>query len=362
MEKETSSKCRTHGYELEFYCVQCKVKICKACVTLQTKQKHECMFFTDYVTEILGGKIDKLSGTLKESGDVIAKHTTVFIQELPALKKELFGFKKRLEELSKEASVLIDLLGEAKEPGAEKEIIKEGIVKLKAMKIELGDVKVGNISGLEKELDELEKLFLFLLNLKDSFAALKGEFQTLKKQIEATTPLSSLINIAKSLSIAMKETWTLDSNFMHHNLQLSNNNMTVEKVYESSNVGAIGTKGFSSGIHRWEVKIDNVDKYDNNTGYWTCFGVIQKEKFTKGSDHGSSFSIVTYNSYYGVTGQYKPYIREGQVFSITLNCDEGTMKIEGDEIDMKAIGLKGLVLYPFFQLYFPGNKLTIRIP
>ena len=206
MEKEDISvKCKQHGYELAIYCVQCKTKICQACITLHSKQKHEFLFIKDYVSEVLSQKIDKLSSMLGESGDKIAKQSSVFIQELPELRLDLVAFKKKLAEISREVTALIELLGEGREPYSEKEIVKEAVHKLEEAKAKLSTAKIESIPFFEKELEELEKSFLFLLNLGDAFAPVKAEFQALKKQIEANTTLANLANVATSLSMVMRE-------------------------------------------------------------------------------------------------------------------------------------------------------------
>ena len=141
-------------------------------------------------------------------------------------------------------------------------------------------------------------------------------------------------------------------------MQLSNNGTTVEKIKDTSVASAIGTKGFSSGVHRWDVRIDKVSQYSGNTGHYILFGVIEKDKFNGGNDYGSSFSASSYKGNYNMCG-VSTYMGDGKVYNVTLNCDEGTLTIKGEGVDMKATGLKGLVLYPYFYLYVGGNKLTV---
>jgi len=330
-------KCKTHNFELDVYCTQCKKMICRACITSCSKQSHVILFYTDYTSEILEKRVEKLAATINESGPSLEKQSVILSKEITALNADLISFKKNLEIITKELDNLIKLLSVERKFDSEKEIVKNLIAMISQLKSDLKSVKPETIAEIVKRIDELEKSVLFLLNFGDAFAPVKSEFYALKKMIDGDSPLSNLTAAAKLLEIAGgSEKWELDSKNLGINLRLSDNNLKIEKINSDGHASAIGNIGFSKGIHKWDVYADNMNSSHGN-GHWAAIGVIAKENFSKSGDYGSSYSGCTYNSCYNMSGK-SSYMVSGKTWNVILNCDEGTLEIKGEGLDLKATG------------------------
>jgi len=350
-------KCKTHNFELEIYCEQCKKMICKGCIFGCSKQNHVIMFLSDYASTVLEKRVDKLAAVVNESGPVLQKQTLILSKEISTLNADLIVFKKNIESILKDIDALIKMLSEGHKIGSEKEICKNLNSKILTLKNDLKLAKPETISEMVKRIDELEKLILFVLNFGDAFTPVKSRFYELKKMIDGDSPLENLIAAAKLLEISNdQDKWELDPNNAGPNLQLSSNNLTIEKTNSNSYSSIIGNKGFSTGVHKWDVYADSLN--GSGTGHWAVIGIIAKENFVKTTDYGAAFAISTYNQSYNMTGN-NAFVGSGKTLSLVLNCNEGTLSIKGEGVDMKASGLNGKTLFPYINLYSIGNKVTI---
>lgn len=351
---KSSIKCKEHMIDLEFFCSTCESLICKACIDQHTEGQHHVQYFEQYSKKALSGKIAEISKKFSENVNTIA----LYDEKISVLATNLLPNVKSLLATLKEKIKLLEHLEDTLSMGEQQKLVAYLDETIKTIEKAGKPSSLENFVNMMNEISDLQKILKQSTSSGDVIKSINDAFQTFKQAIDNDKSLNSLCDVLSTRKQVFD--WTFDPNCKHSSLVLSNNNMTVTKTGGVSHSTIIGTVGFSTGTHIWEVTLTQVAINSGNPGYWTAFGVIDKTLLSpeKSADQTSSFSTSSYIGYlYQMTGS-NPCLAQGSKCILTLNCEEGTLSITGSGVDTKSVGsFKGKTMYPFFNLYNTSNSL-----
>ncbi|CAM9095192.1 unnamed protein product, partial [Hapterophycus canaliculatus] len=166
--------------------------------------------------------------------------------------------------------------------------------------------------------------------------------------------------IVASLSVATPPEipFMLDGEGCGPNLRLTNSNLTVVNIGRKKWSAVRATRGFTCGLHRWQVRIDRCVSKNVFIGVMTSESRLDNYV---GSDR-SGWGYLANKAIWHNKGKVRSYgdlFREGDTIGVKLNMDLGTLRFarNGHDLGLALQGLKGK-LYPAFSVYNRTDQLT----
>ncbi|XP_064177222.1 zinc-binding protein A33-like [Anguilla rostrata] len=293
-ERETTDKsdarCSLHGEKLLFFCEHDKEPLCVVCQTSKKHRNHPVCPVEEAVLELkeeLKPALNIIKEKLKRFTDVeqeckeTAEHIRSQAQHTERqIKAE---FEKLHQFLREEEEARLAALREEEEQKSQ--IMKEKIENITGHISTLTD----NITAIEKAMDTEDTSFL------QSYKNTKERVQCTLQDPELLS--GALIDVAKHLGNLKFRVWekmlemvqytpvVLDPNTVHASLSLSDDLTTVRYTGTDQKCPdnperfkpcgcVLGSAGFTSGKHSWEVKVGNKSAWD--------IGVVKESISRKG--------------------------------------------------------------------------------
>ncbi|KAL6483714.1 hypothetical protein MHYP_G00085860 [Metynnis hypsauchen] len=270
--------CILHNEKIKLFCLDDQQPVCVVCQTSKKHKSHEFCPVEEAVTDIknkVKSALESLQKNLKvleeakRDYDQTAAHIKTQAQHTERQIKE--EFEKLHQFLRDEEAARIAALKEEEEQKSQ--MMRRKIEEMNGEISSLSDT----IRNIEKEM-EVEDV-LFLLNLKSTMK----QVEFTPKNPEKTS--GALINVVKHLSNLKFRVWenmqevlqytpvTLDPNTAHPHLHLSDDLTAVGKRNQRSSLPdnperfdmytcVLGSEGFNSGIHRWDVQDSQISTSD----------------------------------------------------------------------------------------------------
>ncbi|KYQ92540.1 hypothetical protein DLAC_06532 [Tieghemostelium lacteum] len=312
------------------YCTTCFQVTCISCIT-ETHQKHKVI------------NIDEVENTFKN------EHINRFNEQ-----------KENYKEMSKQ--------------------IKDYFASLH------NELHINEVS-ITRELDSHfnEKEDIYNINML-SFEELENELKSSKpdiKEKEITSPDIYSLNLKlqnnildKYLNYLTKKILKLTYDYeemtfksLSPKLVISNHKKTVtfKPDLNSNHNVSFTEQSYDSGIHCLRLRIDKI----NQGGYWIFLGVTNKLNSVAPTRSpslnynfctGISSFLQTLDSLNPATGNLKKDWVDGDIFSLILNCDEGTLKILKErtgEFELRTNVEKNTTTHFVVELCFSNNAVTI---
>uniref|UniRef100_A0AAR2JLX0 Zinc-binding protein A33-like n=1 Tax=Pygocentrus nattereri TaxID=42514 RepID=A0AAR2JLX0_PYGNA len=283
--------CVLHNEKLKLFCLDDQQPVCVVCQTSKKHKSHDLCPVDEAVTEFK----DKLKSALKplqknlrvlEEAKRDYDQTATHIKAQNTERQIKEEFEKLHQFLRDEEAARIAALKEEEEQKSQ--MMRRKIEEMNGEISALSDT----IRNIEKEMEAEDVLFL-------QSSVLRA--QLTPKDPEKTS--GALINVGKHLSNLKFRVWenmqevlqytpvTLDPNTAHPRLHLSDDLTAVENTKQRSSlpdnperfdeyVSVLGSEGFNSGIHCWDVQVGDSD-------YW-ALGVITESGTRKGDSFWGS--------------------------------------------------------------------------
>ncbi|XP_061086389.1 zinc-binding protein A33-like [Conger conger] len=342
--------CSLHGEKLLFFCEYDKEPLCVVCQTSKKHRNHTVCPVEEAVLDLkeelkpalnlIKEKLKRFTVVVKES-EKTAEH--IRSQSQHTEKQIKAEFEKLHQFLQEEEDVRLAAL--KKEEEEKSQIIKEKIENITRHVSTLTD----KITAIEKAMDTEDTSFL------KSYKNIKERAQCTLRDPELLS--GALIDVAKHLGNLKFRVWEkmlgmvqytpvmLDPNTAAPWLSLSDDLTTVRNTGTkqkcpdnperfSTYVFVLGSEGFTSGKHSWEVSVGNKSKWD--------IGVVKesinrKEKITYKPERGFWVLKLRNGDEYrasGVTGLTLK--RKPQSIRVELDYDRGKVSFF-DSSDMSLI-------------------------
>ncbi|XP_062310324.1 E3 ubiquitin-protein ligase TRIM35-like isoform X1 [Osmerus eperlanus] len=270
--------CSLHGEKLKLFCLEDKQPICVVCRDSRIHKKHDCVpineAIQDHKVELLTVLDDlqcklKLFHEVKLTCNKTAKHIPIQAQDTERKIKD--NFKKLYQFLRNEEATRIDMLR------------KEAMQKSQRMKNEIAEVdrEIASLSEMIKCIsDEVKATHISFLK---NFKATMDRASAKTTQHNPPKSSGSLINVANHLGNLPFTVWEkmrnivtyspiiLDPNNAANYICLSEDLTSLSERHKQpypvkpegrSDGHVLGSEGFSSGSHSWEVEVG--DSY-----YWS---------------------------------------------------------------------------------------------
>lgn len=158
--------------------------------------------------------------------------------------------------------------------------------------------------------------------------------------------------------------WRFDTSAKHPDILIDGDGFTLTKRNSSGHAPIYGNYPFLKGVYRWEVTVSGITAPN---GDWVQFGLIEKtkipvEKFEYSTNYSLTSGGYYLNHFVGVAGIYGTAQNfNNQTFLCEYNADLGVLTITGKAIKAEAKNLQGMNLYPFVDLFHPGNTAKVKI-
>ncbi|XP_029106356.1 nuclear factor 7, brain-like [Scleropages formosus] len=289
--EKSESRCSVHGEKLLFFCEDDQEVLCVVCQTSKKHRNHQLCPAEEAALDIkeqlktmlkpIKEKLEKFNEAKKQCEET-AKHIKNQAQHTEKLIKE--EFEKLHQFLRDDEEARLAALREEEEQKSQR--MKEKIENISKNISTLSD----RIRDTEEDLNNEDTKFLMTF---------KSTQQRAQCEVQNPEVLSGvLIDVAKHLGSLSFRVWekmlhivsytpvTLDPNTAHPKLSVSDDLTSVrdtgvkkqlpdntERFYRCVNV--LGSEGFTSGKHSWEVEVGNKPK-------WTV-GVVKESINRKGN-------------------------------------------------------------------------------
>ncbi|XP_036448280.1 tripartite motif-containing protein 35-like [Colossoma macropomum] len=295
--------CILHNEKLKLFCLDDQQPVCVVCHLSKTHKDHNCCPVDEAVTDFknkLKSALEPLQKNLrvleeaKQDYDQTAAHIKTQAQHTERQIKE--EFEKLHQFLRDEEAARIAALKEEEEQKSQ--MMRRKIEEMNGEISSLSDT----IRNIEKEMEDEDVLFL------QNFKSTEKQAQLKPKDPEKTS--GALINVVKHLSNLKFRVWenmqeilqytpvTLDPNTAHPDLHLSDDLTAVENSNQRSSlpdnperfdvsVCVLGSEGFNSGIHCWDVQVGESDNWS--------LGVITESVIRKRGSFWDSVWRLYYN-------------------------------------------------------------------
>lgn len=160
------------------------------------------------------------------------------------------------------------------------------------------------------------------------------------------------------------------------NCVLSNHNLTCTKDLTNGHATFLGNKGWKTGVHSWDVRIDRAVHGENKTECWGMIGcarasptVISGPLTTYKTNgfflyviNGNKFAKDVYNI--PLDPPFGPCGALGTVIRVRLDCDNHTLSmgviVNGDSTEMRVVfaDLPDVELFPAVEIYYQETSVT----
>ncbi|KAL7864044.1 hypothetical protein AOLI_G00154640 [Acnodon oligacanthus] len=269
--------CGLHNEKLKLFCLDDQRPVCLTCQTSNEHKNHKCCAIDKATTDFknkLKSALKPLQKNLKavkkakQDYEQTAAHIKTQAQHTERQMKE--EFEKLHQFLRDEEAARIAALKEEEEQKSQ--MMRRKIEEMNGEISALSDT----IRNIEKEMEDKDVTFL-----QSSKSTVK-QAQLPPKDPEKTS--GALINVVKHLSNLKFRVWenmqevlqytpvTLDPNTAHPALHLSDDLTAVENTNQRSSlpdnperfhesVCILGSEGFNSGIHCWDVQVGNSENW-----------------------------------------------------------------------------------------------------
>ncbi|KYQ92551.1 hypothetical protein DLAC_06542 [Tieghemostelium lacteum] len=312
------------------YCTICFQVTCLSCLTTKTHQNHKVIDFDEVGTIYKNEHINRFNEQ-KENYKVMSKqikdyftslHNELHINEV-SVTRELDSLFNEKEDIYN-----INMLS-----------FQEFENELKSSK---PDIKEKGLTSPD----------IYSLNLKLTDNILDKHLNYLTNKIQKLNYFNDK-NTIRSLS---------------PNLVISNHKKTVTfKPDQKKDFNVSFTeRSYDSGIHCLRLRIDKI----NQNSHWIFLGVTNKLNSVAPTRSSASYNYCTgisswvdsLDSSNPATGNLKADWVDGDIFSLILNCDEGTLKILKEstgEFELRTNVEKNTTTHFVVELLNPNNAVTI---
>ncbi|XP_062860022.1 zinc-binding protein A33 [Trichomycterus rosablanca] len=353
----SSDICPEHDEKLKLFCFEDKQPICVVCFTSKKHKNHQCAPIVEAVEDLkaeVKSEVSRLLQSLKvlnKSKEDYEMLSDTIRDERQSVEKMLrLEFESLHQFLKEEEEARIDALREEEMRECEKTTRK--IAKLSD---EISNVStIINIINQEMEMDEITFLRNYSNNHYNPDRYNLPEPDVVSG-IDSAKHLS-IVNVnlrAKMCELLHKSTMsvTLDPNTSCNKLVLSEDLSSLHFVEQKQEVpdnperlyvGVLGSHGFSSGVHCWDVEV-------GDNGHW-IIGVVkqsvERKKLLKLDPSSGIWSIRYTNGKYrvGIKSRRELSLPEKpQVIRVQVDYDNGLVTF----LDPS----KGPVLYTFTEKF-----------
>lgn len=316
------------------------------------------VFKTLYLNSVID-ELHQLKQCVDTNLDIVKEKVKTY--DKAEQEKNLTQLYDTFQEKTKEESSALSILNieEVKENIKDFISVKE---KSSVLDKKVRDYFQNYFQDINKKKDDLKNKFwdsiVATFSKKQIHASLSKFSSKFKNLIQAPTLVESLFTSAVH--------WNWDPNRKHENIDLLENNTVAKKKGNADHTGVFGTIPFEQGIHIWEIKCEGITA-DN--GDWIQFGVIEEEHYPIDYNNSTKAYSIASANYFG-NGKNYPYNMEvdgplvdfnDKTFRCEYDADTGILKITGHGIVATTISLKGKKVYPFVNVYHPGNQATLKI-
>jgi len=212
--------------------------------------------------------------------------------------------------------------------------------------------------------DQFQAIANSSTKLLEEFNLQRVMLKDLKEMSDTQSKSTSTISLLPSSQASHSgNTWTFDPMCKSANITLSEDKMTAKKINSYGHTAICGTIAFESGVFIWEVTVRNITA---KNGDWVQFGVLDKSV-------NSNMDVFSVENTWSVTS--KPSCRaynmtvsvpnsaifNDKTLRCTYNAQEGTFIVDGEGFKASGTGMKGKKIYPFVNLFYAGNEVTLKI-
>ncbi|XP_038671627.1 zinc-binding protein A33-like [Scyliorhinus canicula] len=361
-------ECSRHKEKLKLFCKTDNQPICLVCQSSKNHQNHELLPVDEAAEEFkeeLQTSLKLIQEQEEEREDVKSDHeetlTHIQDQSVKTEKQIKAQFEKLHQFLREEERIELEDLKLEKEKKSQE--MKERIEKITE---EISSLSV-TVQDIEQELSEQDN-FKFLTKFPD-----------LQKRLKRTLPepqeVYPLINVGKYIGSLQYRVWkkmltvintapvTFDPNTAHPDLVLSEDLSTVRNTEKQEELPdnperfdryaiVLGSEGFTSGKHSWEVDVGNKTKWDVGVAKES---VNRKGKITAlNPDNGFWRLALTEGNKYWAKNWFNLSVKPKKI-RVCLDYEGGKVSFYNSNNKSHIYTFTGTFtekLYPYFS---PGN-------
>ncbi|XP_061110464.1 zinc-binding protein A33-like [Conger conger] len=365
---KSEARCSLHGEKLLLFCKHDKETLCVVC---QTSKKH-----TNHPVCPVEEAVLDLKEELKPALNLIKEKLKIFTKNERECKKTAEHFRSQMQHTEGQIKADFEKLHQflREEEAARLAVLKEeGEVKSRIMEEKLADIArristlTDKITTIEKAMDTEDASFL------KSYKNIKDRAQCTLQDPELLS--GALIDVAKHLGNLTFRVWEkmlgmvqytpvmLDPNTASAYLSLSDLT-TVRRTGTAQNcpdnperfnpiVIVLGSEGFTSGKHSWEVKVGSKTAWAVGV---VKESIIRKESITLSTENGFWVFFLRNGDQYQAGGTTLTLKRKPQSIRVQLDYDGGEVSFF-DSSDMAHIyTLKNTFTERLFPLFSPHGK------
>ncbi|KAL7867596.1 hypothetical protein SRHO_G00089800 [Serrasalmus rhombeus] len=377
----TDDMCPEHDEKLKLFCFEDKQPICVVCYTSKKHENHKSSPIVEAVQELkenLKVKIENLKVTLdimstvqddyKEQAEQIMTETQSVEEHIKT------EFKKLHQFLIEEEDTRIAAL--RKRESKKKEKIQAKINQLstniailsEAIAYAWQEMEACNIAFLKRYSENIKRLEnppVPNVNLET-----KKDLKTKKDQ---TNPIQTLLFTVwtRMQNLISNAPVTLDPNTASNKLMVSEDLSSVSFVEQKLSVadnperlyvGVLGSQGFSSGLHCWDVEVGNND-------HWTIGVVnqsVDRKKLLKMDPSCGMWSIRFFSGKYRVGAKSRKDLNLEEcplVIRVQLDYDKGKIRFYEPFRNITLHTFTNITftetVFPYFCTGDPGEPLKL---
>ncbi|XP_047431601.1 zinc-binding protein A33-like [Mugil cephalus] len=332
---ESDPVCSVHSEKLNFFCLDDQQLVCSVCKDSETHSNHRFKA-TEEADEERKKQLEdslkllktkrRLIHQVKGDCDQTAEH--IKVQAESTVWKIREEFRKLHQFLDEEEEARMAALKEEEEQKSL--MMKE---KIKSLSKEVEALSI-TIKATEKELRAGDVSFL------QNFKAAEERVQHQPLPEDPELPSGSLIDVAKHLGNLSFNIWTkmkemvsyspviLDPNSAHPQVVLSDDLTSLRKVEMKQDLpdnperidlffSAVGSEGFDSGCHSWEVEVGDNQAY--------VLGVLPEKHPRKGTLRSGLWRLMF------CSGEYKTLSPLGPESDVTVATNPKKIRVKLDQ-------------------------------
>ncbi|XP_061112339.1 zinc-binding protein A33-like [Conger conger] len=368
---KSEARCCLHGEKLLLFCKHDKETLCVVCHTSKKHTNHPVCPVEEAVLD--------LKEELKPALNLIKEKLKMFTKNEQECKKTSEHIRSQTQHTERQIKADFEKLHQflREEEEARLAALKEeGEVKSRVMEEKLADI-TRHISTLTDKITATEKA----MDTEDTSFLKVGASPACRYRAQCTLQdpellSGALIDVAKHLGNLKFRVWEkmlgmvqytpvmLDPNTAHHKLSLSDDLTTVRLTDTAQNcpdnperfklyVLMLGSEGFTSGKHSWEVKVGSKTAWDVGV---VKESIIRKESITLSTENGFWVFFLRNGDQYQAGGTTLTLKRKPQSIRVQLDYDRGEVSFF-DSSDMAHIHtFKDTFTERLFPYFSPCEK------